>query len=226
MSNNILELESRNKIFDFILNNPGIHISDMCKNLNIPRSTLVYHLNFLVKRHILKTEADGKYIRYYIAKYFGKHEQEIMSFLRRKTLFEIILIFMHCGVASQKEISLKLDKKPATICSHLKKLKGNYIIEEVSRDIDNIFKTKTQKQIIRSVRNREIIYRLKDPELIYFTILKNKKSFLKDKNSNLIFGNITYYIQTGVPKKRKYFKDEVDLIEKTFYEIFPHPYHM
>jgi DNA-binding transcriptional ArsR family regulator len=174
----------------------------------------------------LKAKSDGKYARYYIAKSFGRDEQKIIAVLRKKPLFEIILIFMHCTIVSQKELSQRLEKKPATVFSHLKKLKDDGIIEEIQKNSESVFKTKTNKEIIRIVENREMVYRLKDPKKIYFTILKNKNSFLKDKNSNLIFGNITYYMETGVPKKRKNLKNEIDLLEKVFFEVFPHPYHV
>jgi len=225
MSDELLELKVRNKIFNYVLKNPGINTSHICKSIKIPRSTLIYHLNFLEKKKILKSEKDGKYTRYYLNKSFGKDEEKTITILRKRPLFEIILFFMYRGIGSQKELSHYLYKKPATVFSHLKKLKENDIIEEIKNNDEKIFKTRTEKEIIKNVKNREIVYRLKDPEKVYFTILKNKNSFLKDKNSDLIFGNITYYMKTGVPKKRKYATNEVAEVERIIYEIFPHPYY-
>ena len=60
---NILELETRRKIYDFIQKFPGLHVREISRRLEIPFSTLQYHLRFLEKRELVKAKDDGKYIR-------------------------------------------------------------------------------------------------------------------------------------------------------------------
>ena len=45
--NVILELEKRRKIYNYILTNPGLHFNEIVRGLQIPKTTLEYHLNYL-----------------------------------------------------------------------------------------------------------------------------------------------------------------------------------
>jgi len=50
---NILELELRRNIYDFILKNPGFHLRGLSRKLKIPKSTLLHHLKILKKRELI-----------------------------------------------------------------------------------------------------------------------------------------------------------------------------
>lgn len=45
-----LALETRRKIYNLILNYPGLHEREIARKLNLSLSTLDYHLHYLEKR--------------------------------------------------------------------------------------------------------------------------------------------------------------------------------
>ena len=50
----ILKLESRKLIYNYILEHPGLHFRELSRELKIPKSTLEYHLSYLKKLELIK----------------------------------------------------------------------------------------------------------------------------------------------------------------------------
>jgi len=46
---NILKLEIRRKIYDFVDKNPGLHVREISRRMDIPINTLIYHIKYLKK---------------------------------------------------------------------------------------------------------------------------------------------------------------------------------
>ena len=117
----ILELETRRKIYNTILNNPGLHIRKIQRQINIPYTSLKYHLNFLVKRNLISIEEYRNYTRYFIKNNFGNLHKKIISLLRQKTTNDIMIYLLVNICASRIELSKLLNKDDATVLFHLKK---------------------------------------------------------------------------------------------------------
>jgi predicted transcriptional regulator len=56
----------RNRIFEYVKENPGKHYRGILKDLNLPMGVLSYHINRLEKAHFLTSRQDGMYRRFYI----------------------------------------------------------------------------------------------------------------------------------------------------------------
>ena len=52
--NEIFELETRKRIFNFIKDHPGFHRRELERVLNIPFSTLTYHVRYLEKNELIE----------------------------------------------------------------------------------------------------------------------------------------------------------------------------
>jgi len=124
----IFELEKRRKIYSFVLRNPGMHLTDISRHLNIPRSTLDYHLAYLERKNLLKSENQGKYTRYFAQYELGTVDKEVLMFLRQDIPRMIILFSYIFDEVYRHEISKALDIPVTTASFHLKKLKESGIL--------------------------------------------------------------------------------------------------
>ena len=61
----ILENENRRKIYEALERSPGIHLRELQRILDMPLTTLEYHLSYLVRKKIICSETDTHYRRYY-----------------------------------------------------------------------------------------------------------------------------------------------------------------
>ncbi|KAA0002848.1 MAG: transcriptional regulator [Thermoplasmata archaeon] len=144
-----LALETRRKIYNLILNYPGLHEREIARKLNISLSTLDYHLHYLEKREIIVSKKDGRYTRYFASLKVGMQDKKIIAILRQKTPRKIVLfLLMHPG-SIHKEICEGVKKSPSTISFHLKKMIDAGIIEAVSLGRETAYSVKDEEEVVK-----------------------------------------------------------------------------
>jgi len=225
--NNIMQLETRRKIFNCIQNNPGLHFSELHRKIKIPKTTLFYHLNYLKKNELIIEEDKENYSRYYIAKKISQKEKRFLSYMRKKPSFCIVLLFFLKVCLSCSEISRELEMHPHTVDYHLKKLVKMDVIEPVKLNEDGniVFKYEKIRVMKRKPVTNETIYNLKSAIWIYTTLVKFKKSLF----DNNFVGNIEGFKNLmqdtwPLPNKINHYNSAIDSIEETLYEFIPIPF--
>ncbi len=156
--NEILENENRRKIYKVIEYNPGIHLRELQRVLEMPLTTLDYHLSYMVRKQIIYSELEAHYKRYY-AKALDREDKKVLSALRQKKLREIVfLVLTHEKVKYQFMLEyLKLPN--STLSFYLKYLVDNGIL-------------------IKNKVGYETIYTIKDEEQVTKVLVAYKASFL------------------------------------------------
>ena len=127
----VLKLDTRQRIYDFILNNPGLHINEIKRRMNIPKSTLIYHTQCLTKLDLIEEKRSGKHCILYPIKKVGSKEKQILKILRDRTCLRIYIYSAYSICFSQIELSKELELSPSIISYHLKKLLDLGVIEEI-----------------------------------------------------------------------------------------------
>jgi predicted transcriptional regulator len=61
----ILENDNRNQINSLVHEKPGLSLTSIIKELEMAYTTATYHTTFLEQRKYIKSEKDGKYLRFY-----------------------------------------------------------------------------------------------------------------------------------------------------------------
>jgi len=156
-----LELETRKEIHNFILKHPGLCINELSRKLNIPKSTLNYHLNYLKKLKVTIGKDNGKDIGFFIASKVENEDKTIINMLRQEIPFKIIAYLLLNPNSSQVEISKFLKKHPTTIAFYLEKLLNINVVEVESK-------------------GNEVNYKVKNEEGIFDILEKYKDSFFED----------------------------------------------
>ena len=124
----ILELETRRKIYDLISKNPGLHLSKISELLKMRVSLVEYHMRYLEKHDIVTVDKKTGFSRYFLK---GKVETKTKhySILRQKTILLIIFFLLKHDSARHKDILENIDCAPSTLSYHLNKLIKYNIIE-------------------------------------------------------------------------------------------------
>jgi len=220
MEDTIFELRKRREIYEFISKNSGLHMRDISRKMNIPFTTLQYHLNYLEKRGYIISKDDGKYIRYYISLEIGEKEKRILNCLRKKTTLHIILWFFIAQQCTQKDLSRFLEKHPATIGFHLRNMIRAGIVENASIDKGVIYKDALPNIIKRPQVSSEKIFVLKDPWMIYDLLIKHKKNLNDKKMVEFIIEHVEFYIADGIPKKVQNREETINSIVDAYCRFF------
>jgi len=221
----ILNLETRSKIYGYIKTHPGIHFSNITSKLDINNYNLDYHLRFLARGGLITSMKEKGYARYFIARAVGNNEKKVLSLLRQKTPRHIIIAIMSCYGLSSKELCQMLNKSPSTMNFHIKKLIENDIIE-VCLAGKGFVQRKTHRIIIeRDIVGREIVYRLKDANWVEKVIIMYRNSLLDEIEKDL-FDNIDNWDNEKIPRRIRTLDYSINTSLEKFFEIFPHPYHV
>lgn len=154
----IFENDVRTSIYEFILKNPGLHMCAISRKMNIPKSTLNYHLKCLIHDGYVIQKQNGKYSRYYVKNMVGENEKKLINLIRQEIPYRIILLLFLDPEASQTKLGEYLNRHPTTVSYHIDKLIELDMIEE-------------------SACGNHVKYKLKNPSKISDLVLKYCKLF-------------------------------------------------
>ena len=131
-----MNLGYQRKIYHFILNNPGVHLRRMSRDLDINIGTLRYHLRYLEKKRIITSKIDNNLKTYYIAGKLGVKDKVISSLLQQKRFRDIILSIILSPGTTPNKISEKLMLKSSTLSKYIRILEDREIIyhEKIVRE--------------------------------------------------------------------------------------------
>ncbi|NWF87127.1 winged helix-turn-helix transcriptional regulator [Candidatus Bathyarchaeota archaeon] len=144
----ILENERRRKIFKVIETNPGIHLRELQRALNIPLATLEYHLGYMTRKKIIYSEAAGHRKRYY-AKPLDPEDRKILSVLRQKRMREIVLTILANKKVRYQSLSEHLKLPRSTLSFYLKYLVDNKILLKEKIGYENLYAVQGEDRVVK-----------------------------------------------------------------------------
>jgi predicted transcriptional regulator len=156
-----LELESRRRIYEFLLANPGVHLRRIGQHLGMSTGMLSYHLGVLERRGLLKSEELGHRKRYFIARAFAEAQRRILGILREDVPRRIVLEILQFGERTFAELQASVGVSKSTLSYHLQKL--------LAREI-----------LLRTKRGRESVFLIKDMGEVVEILVANRRSFHDD----------------------------------------------
>lgn len=125
----IFENENRLNILRQILNNPGIHHNELLRSCDLQKGQLQWHLDVLLKYHIIKKEKYGQYTIYFpITSSFESNDNLKKLLTKSKTTSEILNIIQENPGINSSEISRVLNLSRNTIKYHIDKLSEENLI--------------------------------------------------------------------------------------------------
>ena len=228
----ILNLETRSNIYNFIKDNPGLHLHELARKLDINYQNLRYHLNFLKKHDMISLRFSNSYLRAYVSKELSRIEKDLFTTTRQKTQRHILLSFILYVVCSQNDLSKHIDKHPTTIEYHLKKLiEKNLIVQAKTKDGHTKLNYPDVKYSEKIPKVNEKLYTLKDPVLVVMFFWNHKETFKKDKVFKVIFKQYLQIRRRAKQKKHTIIKDQISLWNKSvdnvsnvIFDIFRPPF--
>jgi len=146
----VLENEHRRTIYNFVKENPGLHLRELQRRLKIPLSTLEYHLDYLERKEILSLEDDRRYCRYFAEEHTDE-EKRLLSALRQKRLREIILLVLSEERVCFKELSREIKIADSTLSHYLGFLAEKEILVKERIGAETCYTVKSEKTVVTSL---------------------------------------------------------------------------
>lgn len=113
-------LESpKEKILEFIINNPGSHLRKIKKNAGFSMGTVQYHLKALEKEGKIKSVKTKFYKNYY---HITESNNKILSVLNLESPRSIIIYLLQNEPSTHQDIAKGVGLSSSTISWHMKRL--------------------------------------------------------------------------------------------------------
>ena len=144
----ILENEKRRKIYALIEVSPGIHLRELQRTLDIPLTTLEYHLSYMARKKILFAETEGHHKRYY-TKPLDSEEKKVLAALRQKRMREIVLLVLENGKIKKQLLAERLKLPHSTLSSYLKYLVSKNILTREKIGYENLYTVREEDKVAK-----------------------------------------------------------------------------
>jgi predicted transcriptional regulator len=144
----ILENEKRRKIYEVIEANPGIHLRELQRILEMPVATVEYHLSYMTRRRIIYSEADEHVKRYYTQP-LDPEDKKILSALRQKKLREIVLVILSDQKAKYQFLANCFELPHSTLSLYLKYLVDRSVLDREKVGYENIYTVHDEDRVAK-----------------------------------------------------------------------------
>jgi DNA-binding transcriptional ArsR family regulator len=140
---------TRQTIFEFVRDTPGMHLRGIQQELEIPLGTVEYHLRELVRIGLVTEREDGIYRRYYVAGQLGGVDRELIAALRPEIPRRIVMHLLLNPGLNFGQVKASFDISGSTLHYHLKKLEKRGVIERRREGRETFFWVPNEREVAK-----------------------------------------------------------------------------
>jgi len=144
----ILENEKRRRIYEVIQTNPGIHLRELQRILQMPVATIEYHLDYMTRRRIIYSEA-GEHVKRYYTQPLNTEDKKLLSALRQKKLREIVLVTLSSQKVKYQFLADCFELPHSTLSLYLKYLVDKGILDREKVGYENIYTVHDEDRVAK-----------------------------------------------------------------------------
>lgn len=136
-----LDNATRQKIYQLIAENEGIHLREICRLLDKKMGVVQYHLYILENANLISSMKDGRYKRFFVNHQGAPEERIIISLLKRETTAKVLItIYQYNGKGiSHSSLAKHLKSSSQAITWHIHKLEDANVILTTKRGCQKFY---------------------------------------------------------------------------------------
>lgn len=126
----LLELDTRRRLFDHVRRFPGLHLSEIARGIDVELNLAKYHLTYLERHGLISSKRDEQYWRFWpkeegsvgLRESVSVQEKQVLSFLRRPVPLHVTLLLLEKETATHAELLAHVGVSHGTLHYHLQKM--------------------------------------------------------------------------------------------------------
>lgn len=141
MADDLLELETRRDIYDLVRREPGLHMRELQRRLDLSIALTEYHLRQLERSGLVTSILEEGYKRFYPTtgadggelKALGGDERRMIGLFRQSIPLRITLYLLNEEPATNSQIADSLGVSRSRLSFHLNKMLRQNVIRKLTR---------------------------------------------------------------------------------------------
>lgn len=126
---NVLDQGLRARIYEYIRQNPGIHLRGISSEMQVKMGTLRYHLNMLRQTHKIAVNGDAATVRFYENNgTYSMDERQVHKHLRNATTQAILSVLLDRPAATRQDLADAAGVTGPSVSWHMKRLEEDRIV--------------------------------------------------------------------------------------------------
>ena len=145
----LMDNQLRERIMDLLVMSPGSYLGKMGRDLNVPTSTLKYHLNILKSFDLVTTVKKGR-CRHYFPKRrrFTDHEKRMFAALEHAPTRRMVELVRSNPGVSQAGLVQMTGLSQSTVAWHMGKLEEMGLVLSERRGVKEYYLTPDFRQVL------------------------------------------------------------------------------
>ncbi len=149
MTDVVLELESQRRVYTFILENPGVHMRRLSRDLGMEMGTLRYALDQLERRELVVSKEEANLRTYFAARQMSPKDQRLASLLQQKRFRDIIVSVLASPGTTHSVMMEHLGLRPSTLSKYITVLEGRGVIYHERDGRENRYRVTDDGWVVR-----------------------------------------------------------------------------
>jgi predicted transcriptional regulator len=138
-SQTFLANSTRNQIFGYINQNPGVGFRAICAGLCLPVGLAEYHLGVMVRAGLVSFVRDGRYKRFFVSKRFCKRDMALICLLRHRTAKRVLEALLGKRRLSHGKLAGEVAVSSQALTWQMKTLSSTRFVLHVNEGIRTVY---------------------------------------------------------------------------------------
>jgi predicted transcriptional regulator len=143
------ELETRKRVYDLIVANPGVHLREVERLTNLPLGVVRYHLDRLQREDLIFAEEDRYFKRFFPKGKIPNVPTQYLTVLRQERLRNIVLFLLNNPGSSHATLMAALTLPASTLSTYLSYLLSRNVVRRERSGKENLYYVQDEESIIK-----------------------------------------------------------------------------
>jgi predicted transcriptional regulator len=131
------ELETRKRVYDLVVQNPGVHLREIERLTNLPLGVVRYHLERLQREGLIEPQEDRYFKRFFPKNRIPNVPTETFNVLRQESLRRLVLYLLNDPGANHQTLMNAFGLPASTLSTYLSTLLKKNVIRREKHGKEN-----------------------------------------------------------------------------------------
>ena len=149
------ELETRKRVYDLVVQNPGVHLREIERRSNLPLGVVRYHLDRLQREELIYAQEDRYFKRFYPKDKIPSVQKETFEVLRQASLRRIVLHLLNSPGSTHQNLMNTLQLPASTLSTYLSILLKKNVVRRERKGKENQYFITDEESVMKVL----VVYR-------------------------------------------------------------------